>query len=196
MFDEASWEDRYSSRTAVWSGRPNPQLVAEAADLTPGTALDAGCGEGADAIWLAARGWRVTGADFATTALRRAAEHPGGDRVRWRHVDLTTWTPDERYDLVSAHFLHMPEQYALYARLAGAVAPGGRLLIVGHHRSDLETTVGRPNLPDLLHTAEELTRVVDDGWDIQVAEDRPRVAVDPDGNDVTIHDAVLVAVRR
>ncbi|MGW5052950.1 class I SAM-dependent methyltransferase [Actinokineospora sp. NPDC004072] len=195
MFDESFWEERYRSRTAVWSGRPNPQLVAEAADLTPGTALDAGCGEGADAIWLADRGWQVTGVDFAETALRRAAAQPGGDRVRWQQADLLTWTPDRSYDLVSAQYLHLPDQHALFTRLAGAVAPGGRLLIVGHHRSDLETTVGRPNLPDLLHTAEELATVVDEGWDV-VAEDRPRTAVDPDGNEVTIHDAVLVAIRR
>ena len=75
MFDEQSWEERYRSRTAVWSGQPNPQLVAEAAGLDAGTALDVGSGEGADTIWLASRGWQVTAVDFATTALQRGAAH-------------------------------------------------------------------------------------------------------------------------
>jgi SAM-dependent methyltransferase len=74
-FGKAFWEDRYRGHTAVRHRQPNPQLVEEAGDLAPGTALDAGCGEGADAIWLASRGCQVTAVDIATNALRRAQEH-------------------------------------------------------------------------------------------------------------------------
>jgi SAM-dependent methyltransferase len=87
-FGKAFWEERYRGHTAVSSRRPNPQLVAEAGDLAPGTALDAGCGEGADAIWLASRGWRVTAVDFATTALRRAREH-----AETLGADITSTSP-------------------------------------------------------------------------------------------------------
>ena len=194
MYDADFWEDRYRSHTHVWSGRPNPQLVAEASALTPGAALDAGCGEGADAIWLAERGWQVTAVDIAPTALRRAAEHPGGDAVRWQHADLATWTPEEKYDLVSAQYVHLPDAPALFARLAEAVAPGGTLLVVGHHPSDLDTTAGRPRAPELFYTADEVA--LGDGWDVVTAEARPRAAKDHDGNDITVHDAVLVARRR
>jgi thioredoxin reductase/SAM-dependent methyltransferase len=203
--DEQSWEQRYRSATAaVWSGRPNPQLVTETAELTPGTALDAGSGEGGDALWLAARGWQVTGVDFATAALRRAAEHAealGGDvaeRVRWVHADLTEWTPQESYDLVSAHFVHLPSlpRGELFARLAGAVAPGGTLLLVGHHPDDMGSQVGRPAVPDMFFTAEQLADALDpDGWELLTVDARPRPATH-DGREVTVRDAVLRARRR
>src|SRR5829696_3906806 len=91
MFEPASWEERYSGERKVWSGNPNPQLVAEASALTPGTALDVGCGEGGDVIWLAQQGWKVTGADFSAQGLARAAAHAEqagvADRTDWRQVD-------------------------------------------------------------------------------------------------------------
>jgi len=75
-FDRAFWDDRYRSRSALWSGSPNRHLMAEAEDLVPGTALDVGAGEGADAIWLAGRGWRATAVDISGVALERAARTP------------------------------------------------------------------------------------------------------------------------
>jgi thioredoxin reductase/trans-aconitate methyltransferase len=206
MFEEAAWEERYRSRQAVWSGRPNPQLVAEAATLAPGRALDVGCGEGADAVWLAERGWRVTAADISTTALERAAAHAAAtgadvaERIEWTHVDLRDRAPAAgRYDLVSAQFMHLPgaTRRELFERLAAAVAPGGTLLIVGHHPSDLRTTAHRMHFPEMMFTAEQVAGELDaQVWQVLAAEARPRAAVDPDGKDVTIHDAVLVARRR
>lgn len=197
MFDKESWEERYRAHSAIWSGRPNPQLVAEASDLPPGTALDAGCGEGADALWLAERGWQVTGADFATTALERAAVHAdaAGVKVDWVHADLVSWTPPAQFDLVSSHYMHLPgdDRMTAFARLAEAVAPGGTLLIVGHHESDLHTTIQRPNIPGMFFTAEEVADSLGDGWEIQTADARPRLAADPDGHEITIRDAILRA---
>jgi 2-polyprenyl-3-methyl-5-hydroxy-6-metoxy-1,4-benzoquinol methylase len=200
VFDEVFWEERYRSTTTVWSGNPNPQLVAEASDLNPGAALDVGCGEGADTLWLASRGWQVTAVDFSTVALRRAAakaEELGiGERVDWVHTDVIDWTPAAgRFDLVSAQFMHLPTQprEALFGRLAAAVAPGGTLLIVGHHPSDLHTTMGRPALHDMFFTGEDLAAGLDPGhWDV-VADARSRQATDPDGREITIRDAVLCA---
>ncbi|MCW2912777.1 MAG: SAM-dependent methyltransferase [Actinomycetia bacterium] len=206
MFDEQFWEERYRSHAAVWSGRPNPQLVAEASHLTAGAALDVGSGEGADVLWLAARGWQVTAVDFSTIALQRGGAHAdalGADvagRIRWVHADLTTWAPTEgHFDLVSAQFMHLPTapRQALFARLATAVAPGGTLLIVGHHPSDLQTTMPRPPMPDLFFTAEEVADSLDpDQWDVLVADARPRPASDAEGLEITIHDAVLRARKR
>jgi SAM-dependent methyltransferase len=72
-WDEMRWDEMYRTRDRVFSGNPNGVLVAEAAGLPPGQALDVGCGEGADALWLAGRGWHVTAVDVSETALRRAA---------------------------------------------------------------------------------------------------------------------------
>src|SRR3954452_13968998 len=110
-YDEPFWEERYRYQSAIWSGRPNWVLVAEIADASPGTALDVGCGEGGDAIWLAQQGWTVTAVDFATVALEsgatRAATLGLGDRIRWLHADLNQWQPEEMYDLVSCQYLHL-----------------------------------------------------------------------------------------
>jgi thioredoxin reductase/2-polyprenyl-3-methyl-5-hydroxy-6-metoxy-1,4-benzoquinol methylase len=206
MFEQDAWEERYRAKPAIWSGRANPQLVAEANELTAGRALDVGCGEGADAIWLAERGWHVTAADIATTALERAAANAaaaGPDiaaRIDWTHADLRRQPPAEgAYDLVSSQFMHLPQEQRrdLFARLTAAVAPGGTLLIVGHHPSDLRTTAHRMHFPDLMFTADEVAATLDPTtWDVVTAETRPRATVDPEGRDVTIHDAVLVARRR
>lgn len=144
--DQAFWDERYGSAESVWSGNPNPQLVAQAADLTPGRALDVGAGEGADSVWLARQGWDVVGLDISPVALGKAAAHAViagvADRIEWRQADLLEWQPgDERFDLVTAHFMHLPADLRrqVFPRLAQAVAPGGRLLVVGHHPEDHET---------------------------------------------------------
>jgi SAM-dependent methyltransferase len=199
IYGEEAWDERYRSRPQIWSGQPNPALVAEATDLPAGTALDAGAGEGADACWLAARGWQVTGIDLSTTALARAAAQADrlGLDITWVHADLTTHPAPGTYDLVTAHFLHLPPapRQALFAHLAAAVAPGGTLLIVGHDLSDLHTTLPRPGLAEAGWTAADVAGALGDGWIIEVAETRPRPPTNHDGREITIHDAVLRAHR-
>jgi len=204
-WDAAFWDERYRSSSALWSGQPNPQLVIEAGDLRPGTALDVGCGEGADAIWLATRGWRVTAVDISTVALERGAAQAGavgddvGLRISWLQADLIEWNPPASYDLVSAQFMHLPkaQRQALFGRLAASVAPGGTLLIVGHHPSDLQTAMQRPHSPELFFTASEIAASLDrDGWTVIVEESRARETRDPEGTPVTVHDAILRAQRR
>lgn len=203
LYKQEFWDERYRSVDRVWSGNANAQVVATVADLTPGTALDLGCGEGGDAIWLATKGWQVTAVDVSPVALERAARWAAdagvAERVTFTQVDAMTWDPaPERYDLVSAQFIHVPSDKltALHRRLAAAVRPGGTLLIVGHHPSDMETTIGRPNLPDLMFTAEQIAPVLDPAeWDIETSAPE-RATHDPDGNLITIRDAVLRATRR
>lgn len=206
QLDEELWDERYRSRPALWSGEPNRHLVGEAAELEPGLALDVGCGEGADAIWLARRGWRVDGVDVSGVALRRAAEHADragaeiAGRITWLHENLTAWDPGRgRYDLVSAQYMHLPppERDVLFRGLAEAVAPGGTLLIVGHHPSDLQTTVPRPPRPELFFTGADVVALLDpDGWDVVTEAAVARSVTDPDGRAVTVHDTVVRARRR
>src|SRR5215469_8873737 len=134
QFSEAAWDERYRSRDALWSGKPNRYLVSEVDGLVPGRALDVGAGEGADAIWLAARGWRVTAVDISSVALGRAAAHAAdrgmdiADRIEWQHEDLLSWQPAAAsFDLVSAQYMHLAgaERTLVFGRLAAAVAPGG-----------------------------------------------------------------------
>jgi len=203
LYDEQWWEDRYAHGSTQWSGRPNDVLVAETADLTPGTALDVGCGTGGDAIWLAGRGWRVTGVDLSRTALGRAtaaaAEALVADRTTWLHADVTTWTPPrDAFDLVTTAFLHVPggARDAVLARLAAAVVPGGTLLVAQHDPSDLHT-VRHGQDPDLFATGEQMAAALpDDEWEVLVAEARPRKGRSHEGEDLPMADAVLRARRR
>src|SRR5215472_6728162 len=199
------WDERYRGQPALWSGNPNPYLVGETTELPPGAALDAGCGEGADAIWLAERGWHVTAVDFSGVALDRAAAHASqrGEGIAARIVfakeDLTAWVPAaERYDLVSAQYLHLPSaiRTPLFGRLAAAVAPGGTLLLVGHHPSDLHTTIRRPQDPDRFFSGEDAASALEARhWHIVTNAVPERTATDPEGRAVTIRDTVLRARR-
>ena len=135
---------------------PESQLVSEVGDLAPGSALDVGCGEGADALWLARQGWTVTATDISSIALSRARANTAssGATIEWFHADLTKWNPPERaFDLVSAQFFHLPEPMRSDAmrRMGDAVAPDGRLLIVGHHPQDERTASGQARHVELLY---------------------------------------------
>jgi SAM-dependent methyltransferase len=180
--------------------------VAEAAKLVLSTALDVGCGEGADAVWLAGRGWRVTAVDISSVALKRAADHArsmGPDvagMITWRQADLTEDVAfEEPFGLVSVQFLHLPQpdRDALHRRLANLVAPGGTLLVVGHHPSDLDTAAHvRPHRGDVLFLPEEIVPLLEPtSWTVVAAESRPRTMIDGDGRTLQVADAVLVARR-
>ncbi|WP_026548967.1 class I SAM-dependent methyltransferase [Arthrobacter sp. Br18] len=202
VFDQDFWDRRYAEQHRIWSGNPNPQLVAETRELPPGHALDVGCGEGADALWLAGRDWRVTAVDISPVALARAREQAEvaevAQAIEWLAEDLLSWVPEPRgYDLVSVQFMQLPQaaRTPLFQRLAASVAPGGMLLIVGHHPSDMHTTAHRPPIAELFYTPEEVAGLLDESWTITVCEARPRPTTDPGGNPVTIHDSVLVALR-
>ena len=204
MFGADFWDERYRSSGRIWSGNPNPQLVAEVTGQPPGLALDVGCGEGADAIWLAAAGWMVVGADLSGVALERAAQHAeetdpaAAARIHWWQADLLAQPlePDS-FDLVSAQFIQLPpdRRVPLFATLAAAVRDKGMLLIVGHHPSDLETGVPRPPMPELFYTPEEIAEPLGGSWTVRACEARPRPATTPEGTEVTVHDTVLAAIR-
>ncbi|MCZ2830506.1 class I SAM-dependent methyltransferase [Modestobacter sp. VKM Ac-2986] len=195
--DQAAWEDRYRDAPALWSGRVNPPLVAETAGLTPGRALDVGCGEGGDVLWLAGQGWHATGLDWSAVALARAAEHAAAagltDRVAWVQGDVESWQPPAAsVDLVTAHFLHPTAEQlpAVLARLAAAVAPGGTLLWVGHPFDAERAAVWGG---DRFARAADVAAHLDPAdWEVLVADRRPR----PGGEGHHAADEVLRAHRR
>lgn len=201
----AFWEELYGARDRIWSGRPNRALVDAVQSLPRGSALDLGSGEGGDALWLAESGWTVTALDISPTALARAAEHAAergvpADRIRWQRADLAEWRPTEAFDLVSACFLHSPVAFPreeVLRRAASAVAPGGHLLVVGHAAfpswADMPEEE-RPHLPTAGEVLESLALPPAE-WTVLVSESRAREATSPDGDPITLDDAVLL-VRR
>ncbi|WP_166390801.1 SAM-dependent methyltransferase [Nocardioides ochotonae] len=197
------WDERYAASQRIWSGQPNARLVEHAADLAPGTALDVGCGEGADAVWLARRGWHVTGVDVSGVALERAAQHAAeegvAERCTWRRVDLLAGDEVPAADLVTVHFLHLPEQHfvRVYAALAAAVRPGGTLLVGAHHPADAAAGLRNPELARLLFGPEQVTALLDPAdWDVRVADAPTRRVRDAEGREAVATDTVVVAVRR
>ena len=202
-FDQSSWERRWAqalreSPEMVASRPPNARLLEEIGDMRPGFALDAGCGHGSEAIWLAASGWQVTAVDFSATALDfgRSTAHAAGaevaERIEWVEGDLGTWTPPPgRYDLVSCLYVHVAGSVVeMVRRLGTGVAPGGTLLLVGHRPIDPATGAPTPAAGQVQVSVEEAVEALDPHeWDIAVAQERPRAAV---GTGV---DAVVRAVR-
>ncbi|MEI5672905.1 MULTISPECIES: class I SAM-dependent methyltransferase [unclassified Nocardioides] len=202
MFTQEFWDERYAGSDRIWSGNPNRRLVEHVDGLRPGTALDVGCGEGADAVWLARHGWQVVGVDVSQVALDRAAEHAEqngvGRQCRWQQVDLMAGGPLPEADLVSVHFLHLPDPQfeRAYAAAAAAVRPGGTLLVGAHHPADIGTGLRNDRLAHLLFAPEKVTALLDPAdWDLQVA-DAPTRDETRDGVTATVTDTVVRAVRR
>jgi SAM-dependent methyltransferase len=203
-YDRGFWEERWSGvlrdhADQVAHRPPSAHLVAHVADLPPGRALDAGCGHGSEALWLAVRGWRVTAVDFSTAALthaRSTAEAVGADvaeRVDWVQGDLSTWTPEpDHYDLVLCLYVHAAQAVeAMVRRLAAGVAPGGTLLLVGHRPIDPATGAQTAAAGQDQVSVDAAVAALDPArWSLTVAEDRPRASV---GTGV---DAVIRARRR
>jgi SAM-dependent methyltransferase len=166
-YTEEFWDERYRSAERLWSGQPNPQLVTQVSDLPPGEALEAGCGEGADAIWLAARGWTVTGVDVSGVALERAADHAADhaaalgpelvSRLTWQRRDLLEWTPEP---------VGRPDEPGLFPTARAMAAS-----LVDQHGFDQNRGTGR--------------------WAVGVASAFSRAATDLDGQPTTVKDTVL-----
>jgi SAM-dependent methyltransferase len=201
--DEATRWDRFYAGDGAdaphWSGLPNPSLVTEVATLPPGRALDVGCGEGGDAIWLGGRGWRVTGIDPSGLALRRAsaAAAAAGVDVTWVRAGLQDLPGGHgTYDLVSAHYPVVPidDVDGAVEALLRAVAPGGTLLVV-HHELDPDHAVDHGSDLGALLTPGTVTTRLDDTWHVDVAATRGR-DVAPTTADAHPRDVVLRARRR
>jgi SAM-dependent methyltransferase len=205
MRDAAKWDERYGDSDLVWTAEPNRWVAEAVAGLPPGRAIDLAAGEGRNAIWLAGLGWTVTAVDFSRVGLdkgRRLAE--GGDsgsaaRICWEHADLLDYQPPQgAYDLVLLAYLHLPasSRRTVLRRAGEAVAPGGRLLVVGHDRANLERGVGGPQDPDVLYAADDLRTELADlqgtGLTVESAQQRLRPV---DGHERPAVDLVLLARR-
>ena len=199
-----AWEEHYTARPQVWSGRVNAQLAEIVGELDGARALDLGCGEGADAVWLAERGWTVVAVDVSTTALSRAraaAESRGiAERIDFQQHDLTagfppgSGDPRDNFDLVSAQFLHSTvemDRTALLRRAAAVVAPGGTFLIVDHAAAPpWASKIHHHEFPTAAAVLSGLA--LDDGqWQRVRVGTVERSARGPDGQDATLVDNVI-----
>lgn len=197
------WEQRYADTERMWSGRPNQTVVDVVSTLAPGRALDLGCGEGADTIWLAKQGWDAVGLDISPTAIQRAqraAEASGASRARFAAADLATWDEEGVFDLVTASFLHSPvalDRIGTLRRAAARVAPRGRLLIVSHAAAPPWASPEHVRDHVFLQPADEVAALALDPavWTIQRAEVVSRETTAPDGAPASLDDSVVLLRR-
>jgi SAM-dependent methyltransferase len=194
------WDEKYAAAEQLWSGEPNRALVDAATPLRVGRALDVGCGEGADAVWLARGGWKVTALEVSGVALGRAAGHArdAGVAVHWVHAELARAAlPPASFDLVSAQYpalLRTPDAAAERALLA-AVAPGGRLLLVHHAGMDTHQEHDNGFDPADYVWPPMVAALLDDDWQVEVDEQRPRIAPHSGAGAHHVDDLVLRARR-
>lgn len=195
------WEERYRSSQRVWSGRVNPRLPELAAGLPPGRALDLGCGEGADALWLAERGWDVVAVDVSATALQRAVEAASErnllSRIDFQGHDLNETFPHGSFDLISAQYFHSParlDREAVLRRAAERVNPGGVLLIVDHGAPPPWAQHDGHHLPGIEEVLASLP-LHEPQWAQPRIETVDREMVGPNGEVGTMTDNVMVLRR-
>ncbi len=198
--DAAGWDERYGERELVWSAEPNRFVAEEVAAMPPGRAIDLAAGEGRNAIWLASLGWTVTAVDFSAVGLekgRQLAEAQQPDvagRIRWECADLLEYAPTPAgYELVLIAYLHLPAplRQRVLTAAAGAVAPGGLLLIVGHARRNLADGVGGPQDAEVLYDVDEVSaEIAAAGLAVESAAERLRPV---DGQERPAIDFVLRA---
>jgi ubiquinone/menaquinone biosynthesis C-methylase UbiE len=192
------WDERYATEELIWKADPNRFLVEELDALPPGKALDVACGEGRNAIWLASKGWRVTGVDFSHAGLAEAHRLAADQKVKvtWVEADVVEWQAAEAsFDAAVVMYLHLParQRRQVLLRSAAALAPGGVLLVVGHDSSNPLEGIGGPQDPSVLFAPED---VVEDlsGLRIERSERVTRTVV-TDAGEATAIDA-LVRARR
>lgn len=196
------WEAHYRDHARPGVTRPNPILAETAAGLPVGAALDLGCGEGGDTLWLAEHGWQVTAVDVSQVVLDRAAARVAAaglsDRVRFERHDLSVTFPVGAFDLVSVQYLHSPVEFdrrRVLQTAAEAVAPGGVWLVVDHASvppwswADPETRF--PSPADALADLD----VPLDQWEVLRVEDPRRSATGPDGRTAEVTDTVIALTR-
>jgi SAM-dependent methyltransferase len=197
-FARDDWNARYAQKELLWTAEPNRRFAAEVEGLAPGRALDVACGEGRNAVWLAERGWRVTGGDFSDVAIEKAAALAAarGVEVEWVVDDVVAYAPERgAFDLVAVLYLQLPhdELAAALRHAARALAPGGTIVVLGHDSTNLTDGYGGPKDPAVLFTPEDVVGELG-GLAVERAE-KVRRTVPLDGGEAVAVDALVRAGR-
>lgn len=198
MVDAAEWDARYAGSELVWGAAPNRFVVEEFSGLPVGRALDIGAGEGRNAVWLASRGWRVTAVDFSSVAVARGRRLASSAAVEvdWVVADVGDYQPEQAgFDGVLVAYLHLAAEdlAQVLHRAADAVAPGGRIVVIGHDLTNLSEGIGGPQIPEVLYTPEAITAALP-GLSVRRADRATRPVPVDDGVREAI-DTIVVAQR-
>ena len=189
------WNERYAAEVDPFGIEPNQFVAAELGDHDPATVLDLGSGQGRNAVWLASRGHDVTAVDISSVAMDRALELADSAHVTITPVvaDLTEWTPSHRYDIVLLSYIQVEPatRRLIHTAAAGALAPGGTLLVIAHHSANIEHGVGGPQVPELLFDEGDLR---EDFAALEITNCQ-QVLREVEGSDPPAIDVLLVATK-
>ncbi|GGW77608.1 class I SAM-dependent methyltransferase [Streptomyces galilaeus] len=197
------WDGVYAARPAAGDPQPNARLTETVTGLAPGDALDLGCGDGGDALWLARQGWRVTAADISAVAAERLAalarSHGLGDQITTVRADLHRSFPPSEFDLICAHYLHTHfdlDRATVLRSAAHALRPDGRLLVVDHGSASPWSWNQDPDTryPSPQEVAAGMN-LAPEAWTVERADAPRRIATGPDGRTAEVTDHVLL-IRR
>ncbi len=174
--ERADWNQRYATNDFLWTLEANQFLVEEVMHLPPGKALDLACGEGRNAVWLAAQGWQVRAVDFSDVAINKgmllAVARNVADNVDFEVADLNTYTPTvQKFDLVTLVYLQLPwaELKTILMQAINALSPGGTFLFIGHDLENLERGYGGPQHAEVLNTVMQLVSELEGMLEIEKA---------------------------
>ena len=194
--DRDGWNARHSDAERDHLTSPNRFLVEVVGDSYPGTAIDLAAGRGRNSLWLASKGWSVTAVDWSDVGLAalRAAAVEKGLAIQLERADLADWVPRLQYGLVLIAYLHVPVELrrSVWANAAEAVAPGGRLVVIGHDPDNLVRGHGGPQDASVLYAADEVVEVISGVLGIERSE---QVLRPIDGTDETAIDNIVVGRR-
>lgn len=195
--DSQDWDERYSTKELVWTGRANQFVEQNLADLKPGSAIDLGAGEGRNSVWLAARGWDVTAVDFSQVGLDKAVQLAADNNVQIKVecADATSYQSADPVDLVILSYLQLvPEaQQTVLSHATTWLRPGGTLFVIAHDRSNVADGYGGPPMPEVCYTVEETVSAIG-GLDVSTAEVARR-HVDTSEGLQTALDTLVIATR-
>ena len=161
-----------------WDGHPlSPTLrgLVEGEDaLSPGTALDIGCGTGDNAIYLAKHGWQVTGVDYVDKPLavarkKAAIADVSVDFVKADATQLSSAGVGSEFGLIvdngCLHGMNDDDRDAYAREVTALAAPNSRLVIIAFVPG---TSFGVPGI-----SPEDVARRFADGWTTLSQGDEP-----------------------
>ena len=170
-----NFDRAYMSPDAPFNHKPNAFLVSVSQDLKPGAALDVAMGQGRNALYLASRGWQVTGFDIAEKGLDAAQAEAARLGVKIATVKSAYEDFDfgrERWDLVLFSYAWVPlHDPALAERVRASLRPGGLVVVEAPAEDPLKPANQREWEPTPTDDINTLTKVWSNGFRILHYED-------------------------
>lgn len=154
------WDERYKSEEFIYGVEPNNFLKEYLQKISPGKILLPGDGEGRNSVYAAQQRWEVTAFDYSFSGKEKALNLAKKNNVNIKYLvtDVDTFIPEEKYDLISIIFFHLPKEsrISFHRKLHDYLNENGVLLLECFSKSQIENNSGGPKNIDLLYNVNDL----------------------------------------